>query len=105
MILNVSNIINSKNAVNPSSGLQLLDVLSQHSNQSTLTISFEGLKHLSTAFLNDSIGVFLLKNPQLKLDFHYPSDKPLFELKVQDVLENVSISDSFDEIVEAAYTA
>lgn len=106
MKISVRDIINSEYAVNYDDGMLLLETL-QSTNLTGLTVSFEGVAHVSTLFLNESIGKLALINPSAieSITFDYPAGKPLFKSKLENVIENALMGDEYDELVNAAKMA
>jgi hypothetical protein len=106
MKISVYDIIQSSFAVNLEDGERLLGVLEQ-SNLDDLILSFENIEHLSTLFLNESLGCLAIVSPKKinSIKFVYPEDKPLFSSKVTDVIENALMGDEYDELIDAAKMA
>ena len=59
--IKISDVINKNSAVLHSDGLKLFSIIvEQYSSGKKLNISFSGLTHCTSAFLNASIGKFIL---------------------------------------------
>lgn len=98
----INNIISSSLAINQEDGINLYNVISSIS-PANLTISFMGIERLSTAFLNESIGLYAqLYGSFDKVNLILPSDKPLFKAKIDDVIENALLGDEYDTLVDNA---
>jgi hypothetical protein len=103
MNISVLDIIGSKLAINLTDGTTLFEVIKTH-KPSEITISFVGVKRVSTAFLNESIGRYAKLNSLFieNLNFIYPDDKEMFSYKVTDVIENALMGDEYDTLVDNA---
>ncbi|MDM1137815.1 DUF4325 domain-containing protein [Empedobacter sp. R132-2] len=100
MKINILDIINSNLATNIEDGVNVFNVISDI-NPDSLILSFEGIKRISTAFLNESIGQYaLIHNNVNTNNFVFPEDKPMFKLKVEDIIENALLGDQYDELVD-----
>ena len=98
----INNIISSSLAVNQEDGVTLYNVISSIS-PANLTISFIGIDRISTAFLNESIGLYTqLYGSFDEVKLILPSDKPLFKAKIDDVVENALLGDEYDTLVDNA---
>lgn len=86
----ISEIINKKSAVLHSDGLKLFEAIFTSYNESEkLEILFNGLEYCTSAFLNASIGKFLLEtnNPEIaakKIEFPDLKDE-LIRKKIEEV--------------------
>ncbi len=102
MTIVVKEIIHSPLATNLQAGVILFETISKFSPKE-LTLSFEGISHISTAFLNESIGRYVINNPDYdSMNFIFPSNKSLFKYKVDDVIENALMGDEYDVLVDNA---
>jgi len=103
MTLDVNKIINSEYAISYSDGNIFFDILKK-SDLINLKIDFKNIKHLSTAFLNESIGKLALNNQSdLKsITFIFPKDDFIFKAKVNDVIENALLGDEYDILIDNA---
>lgn len=102
MVIIVKDIILSPLATNLQDGDKLFIAITKFS-PSDLTISFEGISHISTAFLNQSIGNYVLKNKEIGVPkFIYPSNKSIFASKIDDVIENALMGEDYDALVDNA---
>jgi hypothetical protein len=106
MIINIKNIIESNIAAFHNEGLQIFSILEKsYSKGQQVTVSFEGLKHCSTQFLNAAIGkMYLQYNPALLnnlLRYNF-GDLQNMEAKVEEVKENAINSKEYDSLLENA---
>ena len=103
MEIKVLAIIQSSLATNISDGVALFDAIKNH-KPSEITISFIGVDRLSSLFLNESIGQYVLQNSKSiqDLNFIYPKGKEMFQYKVEDIIENALLGDEYDEFVDNA---
>lgn len=103
MEISVYNTINSDLAINQEDGMKLHDVI-KSSLPSDLSISFEQISRISTAFLNESIGKYAQNYPNdiEKLTFIYPSEYSILEFKVKDVIENALLGDEYSSLIDNA---
>ena len=92
MKLSVSQILNSESAIFHDEGLKVYDEIHKYAKNGDLVeLSFHGITTCSTQFMNASVGKLYLEfsrqaNTLLKIiDF---SQLPLFESKLNDVIEN-----------------
>ena len=106
MKITIFDIISSEYAVNYEDGKFLFEAIKALKNKS-FTISFVGITRVSTLFLNESIGKFILQNPKSadSIDFIYPLEKPLVKKKVEDVIENALMGEEYDKLINAAKIA
>jgi hypothetical protein len=91
MPLNVSELIGKSSAVLHSDGLKLYEAIKEIAATNEVTITFEGISHCTTAFLNASIGKFVVEDPNKiqYLKFENLGDpKSLIKEKIDLVLEN-----------------
>ena len=104
MKINILDILNSDLAVNVSDGVLVYERIS-NILPSDLIISFDGIKRLSTAFLNESIGKYAILFPEeinLVSFVDIPSSKNIFNYKITDVIENALMGDDYDSLVDKA---
>lgn len=103
MTISVYNTINSKLAINLSDGTKLYDVIANIEPKS-LILSFKDVSRISTAFLNESIGRYAIHNPLTihEVNFIFPPDNSIFNLKVNDVIENALMGDEYNKIIDNA---
>ncbi|MBG7611054.1 hypothetical protein IU405_02220 [Polaribacter sp. BAL334] len=103
MKINVLDTIKSELATNISDGTAVFEAIKGY-KPSEIEISFVGLKHISTLFLNECIGQYAILNTVniQKLKFEYPQDNQMFALKVNDVIENALMGDEYDVLVDNA---
>lgn len=101
MVVSIFNTINSDLALNQEDGVMLYEAIAK-ANPTDLTISFEGISRVSTAFLNESIGAYTQQHPEaIKLvKFLYPSDNEIFKFRVEDIIENALLGDTYDSYVD-----
>lgn len=88
----VKEIVGKPNAILHSDGLKLYNYLIEELNQDSknqVVVSFEGLVHCTTSFLNASIGKLVLNNPSFleKLQF-IGTESGMIQQKIQLVIEN-----------------
>lgn len=88
--ISVSQVIGKSSAVLHSDGLLIYEQMksSQVSEKTDLTVSFEGVTHCTTSFLNASIGKFLLENPSTTIKFDGISKENSLMEKIDLVVEN-----------------
>ncbi len=103
MIISVLDIIKSDLAINLADGLALFDNIKKH-KPLDITISFDGVRRISSAFLNESIGRYAMQHTSSikELKFIYPADKELFPYKIDDVIENALMGEEYDNLVDNA---
>ena len=66
--IKISDVIGKNSAILHSDGLKFFEeIVARYNPQGKLEISFEGLVHCTTAFLNASIGKFLLLTPEKEI--------------------------------------
>lgn len=107
MKMELKKFLNSSYATNPAQGKLFFNRLNEFAQDSGhLEISFEGIDLLSSAFLNESVGKFFMLFPEKAshISFDYPNSRPLFQTKINDVLENVGMGDEYDQWLENAQT-
>jgi hypothetical protein len=99
----VLDTIQSELAINQEDGVKLYNAI-QSTLPADLTINFIGISRISTAFLNESIGKFAQNNPSKinKINFVYPKDNEIFNLKVIDVIENALMGEEYSNLVDNA---
>ena len=105
MEVTVKNIISSNLATSQQDGVALYNVISSI-NPSDLILSFVGIDRISSAFLNESIGKYVQKYGIF--DIHnliIPSEKSLFQYKIDDVVENSLLGEEYDLLVDNALAA
>lgn len=98
--------IKSDLAISHLGGAKLFETISSISPDK-LVLSFEGIKRISSAFLNESIGKYALQHPTDidKVQFIYPEAENNFEYRVKDVIENALMGDEYDTLVDNAYSS
>ncbi|WP_339714512.1 DUF4325 domain-containing protein [uncultured Kriegella sp.] len=103
MNISVLDIIKSDLATNLTDGVALFEVI-KTKKPSEITISFAGVRLISTLFLNESIGRFATMNSKTihELQFEYPEGKEMFAHKVDDIIENALLGDDYDNLVDNA---
>lgn len=103
MNINVLDIIKSELATNLTDGSVLFEAIKSY-KPSEITISFAGIRRISTLFLNESIGQYAINNASniQELKFEYPKGKEMFSLRVDDVIENALMGDEYDTLVDNA---
>ncbi|WP_418501936.1 STAS-like domain-containing protein [Flagellimonas sp.] len=103
MIINVLDIVKSNLATNLEDGVALFEVIKEK-KPSEITISFVGVKLISTLFLNESIGRYSAMNSKTiqELQFEYPEGKEIFAHKIDDVIENALLGEDYDSLVDNA---
>lgn len=103
MNINVLDIIDSKFATNYNDGVAIFEVIKNY-QPSDLTISFKGVRRISTLFLNECIGRYVRLHPLNihELKFEYPMDKEIFAYKVDEVIENTLMGEEYDTLVDNA---
>jgi len=103
MNISVLDIIKSDLAINLTDGVALFEVI-KTKKPSEITISFLGVRLISTLFLNESIGRYATMNSKTiqELQFEYPEGKEMFAHKVDDVIENALLGDDYDNLVDNA---
>tara|TARA_R110002049_G_scaffold272440_1_gene449985 strand:+ start:18135 stop:18458 length:324 start_codon:yes stop_codon:yes gene_type:complete len=103
MNISVLDIIKSDLATNLTDGVALFDVI-KTKRPSEIIVSFEGIRLISTLFLNESLGRYAAMNSKIihELQFKYPEGKEMFAHKVDDVIENALLGDDYDNLVDNA---
>jgi hypothetical protein len=103
MKISVLDIIKSELATNLTDGSVLFEAIKSY-NPSEITISFAGIRRISTLFLNESIGRYAINNATniQELKFEYPVGKEMFAHRVEDVIENALMGDEYDTLVDNA---
>jgi len=98
MLIQVNKILNSDRGIDRASG-QLLFNCIKDVHPSTLELSFEGMSKLSTLFLNESIGAYVLKYSK-DLGNWFPKVSPdtILSHKIENVIENAQMGEEFDRI-------
>ncbi len=106
MTISVKNIINSTVAAFHSDGLMVYPHLEKAAQQNeNITISFQGLEHCSTQFLNASVGKLYLQFDEHLVDsiLHYDYGQlPNLQAKIAEVRENAIDSKEYDSLIEKA---
>jgi len=103
MTIEIKNIIGSQNAISHTSGDLLFNELSTKKIDD-LTIDFNSIVHVSTAFLNASIGKLAILYPELikRMKFIIPSGKEVIKKKIDTVIDNALLGDVHDGHVDNA---
>lgn len=103
MTIDIKNIINSQNAISHTSGDVLFNEL-RTKQIDDLTIDFNSIAHVSTAFLNASIGKLAQLYPSLirRINFIIPPDKDIIKTKISEVIDNALLGDVHDGRVDNA---
>ncbi|MEH6679437.1 MAG: hypothetical protein V7724_02760 [Sediminicola sp.] len=103
MNISVLDVIKSDLATNLIDGAALFEVI-KTKKPSELSISFVGIKLISTLFLNESIGRYTIMYSKTiqELEFQYPEGKEMFAYKVNDVIENALLGEDYDNLVDNA---
>lgn len=103
MNVSVLDIIKSDLATNLTDGVALFEFI-KSKKPSEITISFTGIRLISTLFLNEGIGRYAAMNSKTiqELKFEYPDGKEMFAHKVNDVIENALLGDDYDNLVDNA---
>lgn len=103
MKINVLDIIKSELATNLTDGSILFEAIKSY-KPSEITISFVGIRRISSLFLNESIGQYAMNNASniQELKFVYPVGKEMFAHRVDDVIENALMGDEYDTLVDNA---
>ncbi len=88
--INISKEIGKSSAVLHSDGLLVYEKMKalQTKEKSELLISFDGITHCTTSFLNASIGKFLIENPSTQLKFDGIAKETSLMEKIGLVMEN-----------------
>jgi len=89
--LSITSIIGKNSAILHSDGLILFDKIKDLKDP--FVISFQGIEHCTTAFLNASIGKFLAENPDRAklIDFDGLVGNDYLESKLKLVVENAGV--------------
>lgn len=102
MEVTVKEVISSHLAINQEDGISLFSVISSIP-PNDLIISFIGIERISTAFLNESVGLYVQRYGLLQdVNFVFPDDKSMFKFKIKDVIENALLGDEYDALVDNA---
>lgn len=89
-VLKIIEIINTPNAILNSFGLKVYEIASQSiSNNQPIVLSFQGLKNITSAFCNASIGKIYLTFPNASnlLSFEGLEQNSMWSEKVQDSID------------------
>lgn len=101
----VKNIISSNLAISQQDGVALYNVISSIS-PSDLILSFVGIDRMSSAFLHESIGKYVQQYGTFDIKkLIIPSEKPLFQYKIDDVVENSLLGEEYDLLIDNALAA
>ncbi len=85
----VKEIIQKSNAILHSDGLKIYDALIELVNKDKVVeISFEGIAHCTTAFLNASVGKAWMNNPDFSNSFRFSNVSSVLQTKIDLVKEN-----------------
>lgn len=103
MTIEIRNIIGSNNAITHSAGELLYNELTQK-KEDNVTIDFANIMLVSSAFLNASIGKLAIKYPEFLKTIHFnvPEDKHIIKKKIDKVIENASLGDHYDGLIDEA---
>lgn len=103
MQVNIHNTILSDLAINQLDGIKLFDTI-KGIEPSSLLISFDNIKFVSTAFLNESIGKYaqLYSVDIHKLSFEYGQANEHLAFKITDVIENALMGEEYSALVDTA---
>ena len=87
--MSISEILGKPSAILHSDGLTLYEKMKE-ANEDNVILSFNGISHCTTAFLNASIGKFLIENPKKAsfIQFRDLGQEPHIRQKLDLVLEN-----------------
>lgn len=98
----VKDIISSSLAINQADGEKLFSAISSILPDA-LYISFIGLDRISTAFLNESVGLYVQKYGRWPLENQeIPANKPIFKNKIDEVIENALLGGEYNLLLEHA---
>ncbi len=102
----VRNIINSSVAAFHSDGLQVFAVLDKNlKSKKHIVLSFDGVKHCSTQFLNAAIGKLYLKYSSKTIEEYLSYNLgiiPHLAEKIKEVKENALNAAEYDRLIERA---
>ena len=106
MELNISNIIGVRSVAYHDEGLIILEKLeSAIISNTSVKLSFEGLRNAASQFLHTAIGTLYLKFPEKKVDglltYNY-GEIPNLKNKIDDIKWIALHSKEYDEFVENA---
>ena len=101
----ISNIIDASNAISHSDGLEVYKYLnSLKSKKEDITISFDGINRVSTAFLNACLGKMLLEGSYSESYINRKQTDKMILRKLDSVIDNAKNHLEYDKIVEDAAT-
>lgn len=83
--INVSSIIGKNSAILHSDGIVLYNELLKQKEATEFILSFEGVEYCTTAFLNSSVGKFLVGSKHILIKFEAADQ---FIYKIDLVIEN-----------------
>jgi hypothetical protein len=86
----ISDLIGTPNAILHKFGLQVFETVSQHISQNEqVTLSFEGLRNITSGFCNASIGNLYSNFKEIahQLKLVGLENKPIWKEKVQDAID------------------
>ena len=113
-MIKIVEIIGKPSAILHSDGLKLYDgIVNEFKSHGKIELSFEGITHCTTAFLNASLGKFLINIPDVesvakKIKFSGIEDDSLIKDKLKLVTENSLNSkarESFDQSIREVFYA
>lgn len=107
MTVNISDVLNSKDAILHSEGLKVFDLIDKAiSKKEPVTLSFTGLRNCSSAFLNASIGKLYINYPSETINLYFKyngiNKKPMLKERIDQVIENAKDYKYHDKLVDEA---
>lgn len=105
MKVTVKNIISSNLAISHEDGVALYKAIALI-KPSDLILSFVGIDRMSSLFLHASIGKYVQQYGTFDIKkLIIPSEKPLFQYKIDDVVENSLLGEEYDLLIDNALAA
>lgn len=99
--LTVTEIIGKSSAILHSDGLILFEKLKE-ANNLNIVLSFEGIQHCTTAFLNASIGNYVIESPDKGEFLHFEATNEDLENKINLVLDNARDQKKRDSLANSS---
>ncbi|MEX2410026.1 MAG: STAS-like domain-containing protein [Candidatus Paceibacterota bacterium] len=88
-MINISEILNKPNAILHTDGNKLYDaIIESIPGSKEITLSFEGISHCTTSFLNASLGKLWMNKPELKDFFTFHEASPSLIEKIEMVKDH-----------------
>ena len=102
MKVHVKKVIDNELALTTSSAQTLYNQISKI-DPGNLVISFEGIRRVSSLFLNNSIGLYIINFGTLEIDsIIIPKTDSLMKSKIEEVINNAANWEEYNHLVENA---